>query len=107
MRSLTWLLPVSAIILLSGCSSTADELDPARENYEYVVVGAEPTTPEGVVRYCWEEPIADYEAVSPGVDSEGKWYYPSHIAVRQVRGGRWRPCEKMPSEVKGETRNER
>ena len=63
--------------------------------------------PSGTVRYCWEEPIVDFEANGPGVDIEGHFYHPSYLAVREVRQGRWRPCRPVPSEIDGETKNER
>ena len=63
--------------------------------------------PPGAVRYCWEEPIVQIEPNGAGLDGDGIWYHPSYMAVRQVRQGRWRPCRPVPSEVKGETRNER
>ena len=57
--------------------------------------------PPGVVRYCWEEPIAKFERNGPGLDSEGRWYHPSYIAAREIRMGKWRPCKPEVSETHG------
>ncbi|MCB0344390.1 MAG: hypothetical protein KDD66_04710 [Bdellovibrionales bacterium] len=95
----------TAIMLFSiGCSS--NELPEPREYVEAppakVSVGSKPAeVPPGVVRYCWEEPIVAFEQNGPGVDQEGNWYHPSYIAVRQVRSGKWRPCE---AEIEREVR---
>jgi hypothetical protein len=91
-------------LTLAGCSS---KLDPDREYVDYYYSGRPAQPPSGVLRYCWEEPIVDYESQGPGVREEGRWYYPSAVVVRQVRAGRWRPCEVRPDESKGETSNER
>ena len=53
--------------------------------------------PEGVVRYCWEEPMVSVENRKSGLDSKAQWYRPAHIAVRKVREGRWRPCQAAVS----------
>ncbi len=87
-----------------NCSS---KLDPEKEYVDYYYVGQPAQPPSGVLRYCWEEPIVDYESQGPGVRDEGRWYNPSAVVVRQVRAGRWRPCETRPDESKGETKNER
>ena len=78
------------LVALSGCVNKAEPPVIKR----YVVVGEEPTPPEGVVRYCWEEPIVKREKQGPGLDTEGKWYKPAHVAVREVRMGKWRPCKQ-------------
>ena len=74
---------------------------------EYLTTEVPARVPPGVVRYCWEEPIVQLEPNGPGLDAEGRWYHPSYLAVREVRQGKWRPCLAVPSEVKGETKNER
>lgn len=48
--------------------------------------------PKGVVRYCWEEPMVEFEPNGPGIDATGNWYNPHYLAVREVRMGKWRPC---------------
>ncbi|MCC6934044.1 MAG: hypothetical protein IT292_12470 [Deltaproteobacteria bacterium] len=88
-------------LALTSCSpSNIAEPDTARVIYE-------PTPPEGVVRYCWEEPIVDEEKVDAGLDSEGKWYNPGHVAIREVRMGKWRPCREITSRTYGRYGNER
>ncbi len=57
--------------------------------------------PPGTVRYCWEEPMVRHVRQNPGLDSEGKWYHPSYLAIREVRQGKWRPCEPVTNEVTG------
>ena len=103
-RSVTSIIALLLSCLLFGCSSS---LDQDREYVDYYYVGHQAQTPAGVVRYCWEEPLVEYESQGPGVREEGRWYYPSAVVVRQVRSGRWRPCETQPDESKGETNNER
>ena len=73
----------------------------------YVVIDRPAEIPPGVVRYCWEEPLVQFERNGPGVDAEGEWYHPFYIAAREVRQGRWRPCAPVPSELKGDLKNER
>lgn len=73
----------------------------------YVGYESAQPVPPGVVRYCWEEPIVEFQDNGPGLDSEKQWYVPASTAVRMVKQGRWRPCRAVPSEVKGETKNER
>jgi len=61
------------------------------------VRGTPAPVPEGVVRYCWEEPMVSVENRKPGLDRKAQWYRPAHIAVRKVREGRWRPCQPAVS----------
>ena len=92
-RVRTYFCTVFAALLfapLGGCSSSKPE---------YIVVGKPAPVPEGVVRYCWEEPIVAYQKVDPGIGDEGTWYYPAHVTERQVRGGKWRPCKEQVSET--------
>lgn len=95
------------VFLVFSTTSCQSKLDPDRENIDYYYVGQPAKAPSGVVRYCWEEPIVDYQSQGPGLRDEGRWYYPSAVVVRQVRAGRWRPCEIQPQESKGEISNER
>ena len=90
---------------LSACGTTQQPKPVAVTRF--VAVEQPAPVPPGVVRYCWEEPVVKFERNGPGLDVEGKWYHPYYVAVREVRQGRWRPCEPMKSETKGETRNER
>lgn len=96
---------VTCVPLLLACS--AKQEPQAVSVTRYVAIDQPAPVPPGVVRYCWEEPIVQFERNGPGLDLEGNWYHPFYIAVREVRQGRWRPCEEMKSEVKGETKNER
>lgn len=87
-----------------GCSATT-ELAPAQSEplaidaintemrEETLAVGNR--VPAGVVRYCWEEPMVEFEPNGPGVDAGGKWYNPYYLAVREVRMGKWRPCKPV------------
>lgn len=101
------LLLVMCFLLTAGCTSGKTEPDPKRENYDYYFVGQPAKPPAGVVRYCWEEPLVEYQAREPGLKDGGRWYHPSALIVRQLRAGRWRPCEPLLDESKGETKNER
>ncbi|MBP9839213.1 MAG: hypothetical protein KBC84_10955 [Proteobacteria bacterium] len=84
-------------LFFAACSQPKIQTDT-----KYLSIDGPARVPAGVVRYCWEEPMVEYQPNGPGVDEEGKWYHPSYLAVREVRQGRWRPCEKVPSEVEGE-----
>jgi len=106
----TWLAVVGFLALvmaLYGCAPAKPKIVERQIVYGDNIVGIPPKVPAGVVRYCWEEPMVDFEPIGPGLDNEGKWYNPAYIAVREVRQGKWRPCRKPLDEVKGETRNER
>lgn len=100
------LVPVSAIALclLCGVGCSNRRIEPETR---YVAIEQKARIPAGVVRYCWEEPMVQLEPNGPGLDETQEWYHPSYLAVREAREGRWRPCKQVPSEVKGETRNER
>lgn len=102
--AVAYIATVALCCFLTGCSSTQVS---GQEYVDYYYVGHQAQPPAGVVRYCWEEPLVEYESQGPGVREEGRWYYPSAVVVRQVRSGRWRPCEVRPDESKGETKNER
>jgi hypothetical protein len=102
--ALSLILGASAV--LSGCAAKEEPAPPVSVT-RYVAIDQPAPVPPGVVRYCWEEPIVQFERNGPGLDVEGTWYHPFYIAVREVRQGRWRPCEPVKSEVKGETKNER
>lgn len=92
--------------LLSGCSGSHFSSDPEPQTV-YVAYDSAQPIPPGVVRYCWEEPVVEFQENGPGLDADKKWYVPSSVAVRMVKQGRWRPCKPVASEVKGETKNER
>ena len=78
-------------LLIVGCSSR-NELEQHRMVH-YTYEGDEALPPEGVIRYCWEEPIVQVVKNTPGVDASGNWYVPAHESVELVRSGRWRPCK--------------
>ncbi len=99
-------LVMTAFFVLAGCSEKKVPGLVTPETREVVFDKPVPVPP-GVVRYCWEEPMVQFEPNGPGLDVDRRWYRPSYIAVREVKQGRWRPCTKVPSEVKGETKNER
>ena len=63
-----------------------------RAGVRYDGLAKDSYAPPGVVRYCWEEPMVEFEPNGPGVDVDGHWYHPFYLAVREVRSGRWRPC---------------
>ena len=86
------------IFSMLACSPTVSE---SANHRTIQPEGVALTPPPGVVRYCWEEPMVDYERVNPGLDSEGKWYNPAHVAVKEVRMGRWRPCNEIRSRTYG------
>ena len=90
-------------LLLFSCSSAKKGIVPQTK---YIVQQKAAVIPPGVVRYCWEEPMVEFEQNSPGLDSDGRFYRPAYVAIREVKQGRWRPCREPKSEVKGETKNE-
>lgn len=107
MRTLNALVAAAGLAgagLLTGCSSKVQPIVPQTQ---HVTIEHAARVPPGAVRYCWEEPMVEFEPNGPGLDVENKWYHPSYVAVREVRQGRWRPCRPVSSEVKGETTNER
>ena len=93
-------------ILAGGITGCAEKVGITPET-QYIAFEEPARVPVGVVRYCWEEPMVQLEPNGPGLDEEERWYHPSYLAVREVRQGKWRPCRPVPSEVKGETKNER
>ncbi|MCB0322084.1 MAG: hypothetical protein KDD69_00890 [Bdellovibrionales bacterium] len=97
-------LGLTAVTAFAGCWGNSGHVVPETR---FVTVEKPANVPPGVVRYCWEEPIVQFEPEGPGVDAEGRWYSPAYVAVREVRQGRWRPCRPMLSELRGETKNER
>lgn len=90
-------------LLFSACNSAVPTLRPETRD---VVFDKPAVLPPGAVRYCWEEPMVQLEQNGPGLDSDERYYRPAYVAVREVKQGRWRPCRNVPSEVKGETKNE-
>ncbi|MFN8391985.1 MAG: hypothetical protein U0136_16970 [Bdellovibrionota bacterium] len=100
-------LRLCATLALALCAGTGCAKHRITPETQYLSEDHAARVPAGVVRYCWEEPMVQLEPNGPGVDAEGYWYHPSYLAVREVRQGKWRPCRPVPSELKGETRNER
>jgi len=92
--------------LIQGTTGCSKKLGITPET-QYIAYEEPARVPAGVIRYCWEEPMVQLEPNGPGLDDEEHWYHPSYLAVREVRQGKWRPCRQVPSEVKGETKNER
>lgn len=66
---------------------------PPAASEQPVVISRPAEPPQGVVRYCWQEPKVVYEQNGPGLDPEKKYYHPSYRAVREARMGRWVPCQ--------------
>lgn len=92
------ILSLGAFIFLGACSNATPE------PHEVGIIAVPAAVPEGVIRYCWEEPMVKLEKNGPGLDEENRWYSPSYVAVREVRSGRWRPCQPEPNEVTGDLR---
>ena len=95
---------VIAVLVLGSTGCASQRIEPETK---FVAIEEKARIPAGVLRYCWEEPMVILEPNGPGLDESEEWYHPSYLAVRESRQGRWRPCKQVPSEVKGETRNER
>ena len=104
-RSAAKLVYIAVLALTaSGCSTVAVNTDPALEESQTIdglnsefhdqTLAVGNRIPRGVVRYCWEEPMVEFEPNGPGVDATGKWYNPYYLAVREVRMGKWRPCRQ-------------
>lgn len=93
------------ILLISLTTACSSEKSPAPAKEIQIVRSNPAAVPEGTVRYCWEEPMVDYQKIDAGLDIDGHYYYPGHTAVREVRMGRWRPCKKQRSVA--EKRSER
>lgn len=98
------LVIILVCVLFSACSASNDTM--IKPETRYIVYDKPAVIPPGVVRYCWEEPMVQLEQNGPGLDSDERYYRPVYVAVREVKQGRWRPCRSVPSEVKGETKNE-
>ncbi|MDR2338334.1 MAG: hypothetical protein LBE20_06820 [Deltaproteobacteria bacterium] len=100
--SLGRILCISAALLGGiACSSDTQSTIPKVSMY----IGTEdiePNPPEGVVQYCWEEPLVIEQKVNAGVNTDGRWYLPAHKSINEVRMGRWRPCREMRSKAYGE-----
>jgi len=104
-KTLNAMILIAAIALLTACSN--NQVGMVQPETKYIVLDKGAVVPPGAVRYCWEEPMVEVYKEEPGLDSDARWYKPAHIAVREVKQGRWRPCKQMASEIKGETKNER
>lgn len=91
------------IFVLVGCTANTQQIpreqvpvakvDPNAPIPAPMYVGRETVPPPGTARHCWVEPKVDYEQMGPGLNVEGHWYHPSYAAVREVKMGRWVPCE--------------
>ena len=81
---------------VSACSSNKKEvqIQEVRPQTHIINVAKPAPKPEGVMRYCWVEPVATTVRHAPGVNYEGTWYNPAYTAVRQVKLGKWRPCSQ-------------
>ena len=86
---------VVTLLTSVGCSSPKLPETQKIVQAEPEVVAVERQPPPGVERMCWVEPEVALESNGPGVDAAGRWYHPSYKAVRQVRGGYWRPCREV------------
>ena len=100
------------VCFLISCLSSAcfnRSMVGGEENVQTVYVGYndQAPVPPGVLRYCWEEPVVEFQDNGPGLNGDKTYYQPSHVAIRMVKQGRWRPCRAQPSEIRGETKNER
>jgi hypothetical protein len=104
LNSIFLLLALGFLFCLASCSAKTQEIKPETR---YIVLDKAAPVPPGVIRYCWEEPMVELEPIGPGLDSDERWYQPAHIAIREVKQGRWRPCREMASEIKGEVGDER
>lgn len=98
------LLLTGIVCFVSGCgvSAPGPAEGPYVERHVVTLPPADAPLPEGVIAYCWEEPMVDFEKVRPGLDTDRVWYHPSHTAVREVRSGKWRPCRPVVSQAHGE-----
>jgi hypothetical protein len=101
--NLRMILCISAV-LFGGLACSSNETTVSKPNVPmYIgIEEVEPNPPEGVVKYCWEEPLVIEQKVNAGVNTDGKWYLPAHNSVNEVRMGRWRPCREMRSKAYGE-----
>ncbi len=109
MKSFFDILRASVVVVVfvgAGCGKSHFSTSPEPQTV-YVAYDSAQPIPPGVVRYCWEEPVVEFQENGPGLDADKRWYVPSSVAVRMVKQGRWRPCSPVASEVKGETKNER
>jgi len=88
------------MVVLVSCSRTNNV--PVERNSRVHVDQLDPNPPEGVVQYCWEEPLVHADKVNAGIDSRANWYLPAHTSINEVRMGRWRPCREMRSKAYGE-----
>ena len=92
-RLVNCVIMATAICLGASACSKEPPLEPEVIVINKTEVRSIPApVPEGVLRYCWEEPMVTVENNKAGLDRKGHWYQPAHQAVRKVRQGRWRPC---------------
>jgi len=81
---------LAGAILTSGCAPLIGN----RRTPQPVVVTQPAVVPEGTEQQCWEEPRVVAKKAGPGVDPKGNWYSPPHTEVREVKMGRWVPCDR-------------
>jgi hypothetical protein len=91
-------LPLFVALILTS-SACARRKPAPLVSQQAVVTTTNETLPEGAVKYCWEEPRVEVESVRPGVNAEGSFYRPAHDAVREVKMGKWVPCNGSKSGV--------
>jgi hypothetical protein len=84
----------SLILTALGLSVFAGCQRAPQPNYTENVVVERPQVPEGTEKYCWQEPKVVNEKNGPGLDEQGHWYHPPYTAVREVKMGRWVPCNE-------------
>ena len=97
--NLTAILCIMTVV--ASCSHPVDRVGIA-EPIQVYLDQVDPDPPEGVMQYCWEEPLVNAEKVNAGMDSRGNWWNPAHTSVNEARMGRWRPCREMRSKAYGE-----
>ncbi len=101
MKNLKVLLCISfCIVSLTtiGCSNSTKSRVALQDQTNIHLVAKRAPIPEGVIEYCWEEPLVKFEEYGPGVDTRGHWYHPAYTASHEVKLGRWRPCQQVESE---------
>ncbi len=93
---------VTTLLFITASCSPSASVEYTAESMYKGIDNIEPNAPEGVVQYCWEEPLVEVEKVNAGIDSDGTWYRPAMHEVKEVRMGRWRPCREARSKGYGE-----
>ena len=98
LTAISCIIPALMTVFVSCSSSTNSTARDSRDYFDQI----DPNPPEGVVQYCWEEPLVSADKVNAGIDSRGNWYLPAHTSINEVKMGRWRPCREMRSKAYGE-----